>query len=52
MSNINNSIKCTISNCKHFDQSNYCKLNIISVGGNSNCTECTGTECTSFELNK
>ena len=51
MSGVNNCIKCSVSNCKHFDKSNYCKLNTISVGGNCSCTDCKGTECTSFELN-
>lgn len=51
MNNINNNIKCSISNCRHFDKSNYCKLNTISIGGNCECTNCTGTECRSFELN-
>ena len=51
MSNINGCIKCSISNCKHFDSSNYCKLNTISIGGNYSCKECKDTECKSFELN-
>ncbi|WP_250277668.1 DUF1540 domain-containing protein [[Clostridium] colinum] len=51
MSNINYCVKCSISNCKHFDESNYCKLTTISVGGNNSCVDCKDTECKSFEIN-
>lgn len=51
MADINNSIKCSISNCKHFDDSHYCRLNTISIGGKCDCTNCKETECRSFELN-
>lgn len=51
MSNINSCIRCSISNCKHFDKSNYCKLNTIVVGGDTSCTNCKDTQCKSFENN-
>lgn len=52
MSNVNNAIKCSISNCKHFHDSNYCKLDSISVGGDSNSTHCKYTQCKSFQVAK
>lgn len=50
MLGVNSSIKCSISNCKHFHESNYCKLSTISVGGDCSCTNCKDTQCKSFEL--
>ncbi len=50
MLEINSSIKCNVSDCKHYDQSNHCKLTKIQVGGGCNCTDCKETECRSFEL--
>lgn len=49
MPNVNNSIKCKVSVCKHCDSSNYCKLNTISIGGEPNCKRCAQTECQDFE---
>lgn len=50
MQKTNNSIKCKITNCKHQDVTEYCKLNSISVAGHCDCKDKKGTECQSFEL--
>jgi len=48
----NNSIGCTVQQCKHHDKSSdYCTLNQIMVGtheANPTVPECT--DCNSFEL--
>ena len=50
----NESIKCTVEQCKHHACSeNYCTLNSISIGThepNPTMVECT--DCNSFELKK
>lgn len=50
--NKNNSIKCTVTQCKYNDVSEkYCTLNAIEVGShkaNPKKVECT--DCNSFEL--
>ncbi|MFI3231450.1 MAG: DUF1540 domain-containing protein [bacterium] len=48
MSEINNSIKCSIVNCKHHNALNYCELNEISVGGDVNTKNYKNTVCQSF----
>ncbi len=49
MPEINSAIKCSVCDCMHYDSSEYCKLPSISVGGESNCTECAETKCKSFQ---
>lgn len=48
----NQSIHCTVKNCKNHNSSkNYCSLNSISVGTHeANPTEIKCTDCESFEL--
>ena len=48
----NESIKCTINNCKYHCQSeNYCSLNEIQVGTHeANPTKKECTDCNSFEM--
>lgn len=48
LSEINNSIKCSIVNCKHHNALNYCELDEISVGGDVNAKNCKNTVCQSF----
>lgn len=48
LSEINNSIKCSIVNCKHHNALNYCELNEISVGGDVNTKNYKNTVCQSF----
>ncbi len=52
MSKANDSIKCSISNCKHFHNSNSCKLDSISIGGDANSSHSKYTQCTSFQVDK
>ncbi len=49
---INESIKCRVDSCKHNDKQ-YCSLKDITVGsdGCACATDCSETECRSFELN-
>lgn len=50
---INPSIACSVSSCKHHDQSqNHCCLSEISVGScrGKSATDRDATECVSFEL--
>ncbi|MDY3929558.1 MAG: DUF1540 domain-containing protein [Clostridia bacterium] len=51
--NANESIKCTVQQCKHHCNSkDYCSLSSITVGTHElNPTECECTDCKSFELN-
>lgn len=49
MPEINSSIKCSVCDCKHYDNSNHCKLSKIDIGGQCNCSDCKETECRSFE---
>ncbi len=48
----NESIKCTVTQCKHHcSEKNYCSLNSIVVGTHeSNPTMVECTDCTSFEV--
>ena len=50
--NKNNSIKCTVTQCKYNDvNEKYCTLNVIQVGTHeSNPTQVECTDCNSFEL--
>ncbi len=52
-SNPNESIKCTVQQCKHHCNSkDYCSLSSIMIGTHeSNPTACECTDCKSFELN-
>ncbi len=45
----NQTIKCNVATCKHYDRANVCTLNSIVVG-NTNCdAKCSReTECDSF----
>ena len=47
----NNSIECTVTQCKHHCESeNYCSLNKIMVGTHeANPTMCQCTDCMSFD---
>lgn len=49
---VNESIKCTVNNCKyHANEKNYCTLNEIQVGTHeSNPIQKECTDCDSFEL--
>lgn len=51
-SHCNQSIHCTVTNCKyHNDTKNYCSLNSITVGTHEpNPTNIACTDCESFEL--
>ncbi len=51
MSNVNQSIKCTVQQCRHHANSqNYCTLSGITVGTHeANPTEKKCTDCESFE---
>jgi len=52
MSKINESVKCSVSNCRHHAGSrNYCSLNCVSIGThecNPSMDQCT--DCLSFTL--
>ena len=52
MSNLNQSIKCTVSQCRHHAQAqNFCTLKDIVVGTHeANPTQKQCTDCESFEL--
>ncbi|MBO5561241.1 MAG: DUF1540 domain-containing protein [Firmicutes bacterium] len=47
---INESIKCRVDSCKHFEK-NHCSLTDITVGNDclTNAKDCSDTECRSFE---
>lgn len=48
----NNSIQCSVSQCKYHLKSDYCSLDRIKVVVNDNVTNVTsvnGTDCGSFE---
>lgn len=49
---VNESIKCTVDQCKHHAKSeNYCSLNSILVGTHeNNPTQDQCTDCKSFEV--
>lgn len=51
MANVNQSIKCTVQQCKyHADTQNYCTLNGITIGTHeANPTQKKCTDCESFE---
>ena len=51
MANVNQSIKCTVQQCKyHANTQNYCTLNDITVGTHeANPTQKKCTDCESFE---
>ncbi len=51
-SNVNKSIKCTVTQCKnHCDTADYCSLSAIQVGTHeSNPTMVECTDCNSFQL--
>lgn len=51
MSHINESIKCTVSECAHHAQAkNYCSLDCITVGAHESCaTTDQCTDCMSFK---
>lgn len=48
----NNSIECTVTQCKHHcEKENYCSLNKITVGTHeANPTMCQCTDCMSFVM--
>ena len=50
----NQSIACTVTNCKnHNDTKNFCSLESIKIGTHeANPTVCQCTDCQSFELKK
>ena len=50
MSKINESVKCSVSNCRHHAGSqNYCSLNCVSIGTHEcNPTMDQCTDCLSF----
>ncbi|WP_312649005.1 DUF1540 domain-containing protein [Aminipila sp.] len=52
MNFVNESIKCTVEQCRHHANSqNYCSLNSITVGTHEkNPTQDQCTDCKSFEV--
>lgn len=50
--NANPSIECTVTSCAyHCNDKQYCSLNTIKVGHQTNCVTTPGaTECASFAL--
>ena len=48
---VNESIRCTVENCKyHSDGKDYCSLGSICVGAHkNNPTDCKCVDCKSFE---
>lgn len=49
--NQNNSIKCSVQQCKYNNKKEYCSLDQIMVSTHeSNPKECECTDCKSFEL--
>lgn len=52
MNFVNESIKCTVEQCRHHaDSQNYCSLNSITVGTHeSSPTQDQCTDCESFEV--
>jgi hypothetical protein len=49
--NKNDSIKCSVDNCKYNDRKDYCTLSQIKVGTHeANPSEIECTDCESFQI--